>query len=76
MHDKGSKQECEQILRKLGFNGDYGQFGKGNCQVRIIGDMIRLSVNVPGVEKEYVGPPLPTAEDLEKLILRHAVDEE
>ena len=61
-------QECIEVIKEFGFEGEDSQFFKGDCCIWIMGDTIRLWYNVPGVDKEYIGPPLPSKEELKKFI--------
>lgn len=74
--DNQARQECEQTLKNMGFIGEDGQFERGKCHISFIGDMIRLSINIPGVDKEYIGPRLPSGEELERFVLRNCISEE
>lgn len=68
MTNKTSYQVCVETLLELGFSGADSHFEKGDCHILIINDRIRLSYNVPGIDKEYIGPPLPSAKKLKKFI--------
>ena len=68
MNSKSSQQICVETLLELGFKGEESHFDKGDCHVWIMGDKIRLAFNVPGIDKEYIGPPLPSATELKRFI--------
>lgn len=61
-------QECIEVIKEFGFEGDESLFFKGDCCISINGDRIRLWYNIPGIDKEYIGPPLPSKEELRKFI--------
>lgn len=63
-----SKQDCIEVIKELGFEGDESQFFKGDCCIWVMEDNIRLWYNIPGIDKESIGPPLPSKEDLRKFI--------
>jgi len=68
MNSKSSQQICVETLFELGFEGNDSFFVRGDCYVSIMGDKIRLGYNFPGIDKEYIGPPLPSAAELKKFI--------
>jgi hypothetical protein len=61
-------QECVEVIKELGFEGEDFQFFKGDCCVCIMENSIRLSYNIPGIDKEYIGPPLPSKDALRNFI--------
>lgn len=65
---KTPHQICVETLIASGFQGAGSHFDKGDCHVWIMDDKIRLSFNVAGIDKEYIGPPLPSAEKLKSFL--------
>lgn len=61
-------QECIEVIKEFGFQGEDFLFFKGDCCIWIMDDTIRLWYNIPGIDKEYIGPPLPSKEELRKFI--------
>jgi hypothetical protein len=61
-------QECIEVIKEFGFEGEDVQFFKDNCSILIMDNRIRLWYNVPGIDKEYIGPPLPSKDKLRKFI--------
>lgn len=68
MTAKTPYQICVETLLDLGFKGEDTHFEKGDCHIQIIGEKIRLWYNVPGIDKEYIGPPLPSEEELKRFV--------
>jgi hypothetical protein len=63
-----SLQECIELIKEFGFEGEDVQFFKNDCCIMIMDNQIRLWYNIPGIDKEYIGPPLPSKEELRKFI--------
>lgn len=61
-------QECIEVIKEFGFQGEGSQFFKGDCCIWLMDNRIRLWFNIPGIDKEYIGPPLPTKDELRKFI--------
>ena len=58
----------------LGFTGEHCHFKRGICHVTIIDNKVRMSLNYPGVDKEYFAPPIPSADELVKFIKAYSFD--
>ena len=61
-------QELIEIIKEFGFEGDDSTFSKGNCYISISDEKIKLWFNVPGIDKDYIGPPLPSKNELKKFL--------
>jgi hypothetical protein len=61
-------QDCIEVIKEFGFEGEDVQFFKDDCCIMIMDNLIRLWYNIPGIDKEYIGPPLPSKEELRKFI--------
>lgn len=61
-------QDCIEVIKEFGFKGEDVQFFKDDCCIMIMDNLIRLWYNIPGIDKEYIGPPLPSKEELRKFI--------
>ena len=61
-------QECIEVIKEFGFEGEDVPFFKDDCCIMIMDNLIRLWYNIPGIDKEYIGPPLPSKEELIKFI--------
>jgi len=61
-------QKCIEVIKEFGFEGEDFLFFKNDCYICIQDNRIRLWYNVPGFDKEYIGPPLPSKNKLRKFI--------
>ncbi len=64
----GSIKECIEVIESFGFKGSDSLFTKGDCFILIMEDKIKLWYNIPGIDKEYIGPPLPSKDQLRKFV--------
>jgi len=68
MVDQPNYEPIVQVLFENGFEGEGEHFKKGDCHVWFMGERIRLWYNIPGVDKEYIGPPLPSKNEFRKFL--------
>ncbi len=61
-------QDCIEVIKEFGFEGEDVQFFKDDCCIMVMDNLIRLWYNIPGIDKEYIGPPLPSKDELRKFI--------